>query len=465
MINPKIAAIIALISCNEISHAQIFYKDMGEYSFDGFSITDPVYGNYLQDRRIAISTAIPTGSLVYVTFNVSSIKRDFIGDGVYKAPISQFVTPSFFALYTSNNSNAGSNFYQANLILGKNTLSTNSTAIAERIQFGPDFWSNDYAMTVSNICVYSGSSCEAVDTLISLEPNAFALRNAFNLQSNNIAQGLSYDCTLFDEKNICASFTGTRSTQNGSNVDATTGTLVIAHRPAANVRFGGYINQNLSTSNQGGLRLERSNPGLGAFVNYTLASGLNVRGSIGYGKMDMETTREAIDTAEAGVGKSNIKSQGVQIELNKAFDIKPGWTATPYGGLRKVTTKRAGYSETASDTVTAPLTYADLQQSQTTAFGGVRFLGNIAPQTQLLLSAGVERDMSSTIDDYAATGVEGLGSISMQGNVKKTRPVLSAALSYDIAKNERASVGVHHRQEAFDSKAITSVGFTYTKGF
>lgn len=305
----------------------------------------------------------------------------------------------------------------------------------------------------------------AADTLASFRPQAFALRNAFNLQSNNIAQGLSYDCTLFDAKNICASFTGTRSTQNGSNVDATTGTLVIAHRPAANVRFGGYINQNLSTSNQGGLRLERSNPGLGAFVNYGLASGLNVRGSISYGKMDMETTREAIDTAEAGVGKSNIKSQGVQIELNKAFDIKPGWTATPYGGLRKVTTKRAGYSETASDTVTAPLTYADLQQSQTTAFGGVRFLGNIAPQTQLLLSAGVEHDMSSKIDDYAATGVDGLGSISMQGNVKKTRPVLSAALSYDIAKNEQASIGVHHRQEAFDSKAITSVGFTYTKGF
>lgn len=303
------------------------------------------------------------------------------------------------------------------------------------------------------------------DTLNSFRPNAFALRNAFNLQSNNIAQALSYDCTLFDAKNICASFTGTRSTQNGSNVDATTGTVVIAHRPAANVRFGGYINQNLSTSNQGGLLLERSNPGLGAFVNYTLASGLNVRGSIGYGKMDMETTREAIDTAEAGVGKSNIKSQGVQIELNKAFDIKPGWTATPYGGLRKVTTKRAGYSETASDTVTAPLTYADLQQSQTTAFGGVRFIGNIAPQTQLLLSAGVEHDMSSKIDDYAATGVDGLGSISMQGNVKKTRPVLGAALSYDVAKNERASVGVHHRQEAFDSKAITSVGFTYTKGF
>lgn len=305
----------------------------------------------------------------------------------------------------------------------------------------------------------------AEDTLASMQLNAVALRQAFNQQSSLMNLSLSQDCTLFDAKNICASFTGTRSTQNGSNVDATTGTLVIAHRPTADIRYGGYINQNLSTSNQGGLRLERSTPGLGAFVNYTLASGLNVRGSVGFGKMDMETTRAVIGTAEAGVGKSNIKSQGVQIELNKAFDIKPGWAAIPYGGLRKVTTKRAGYSETASDAVVAPLSYADLQQTQTSAFGGIRFLGNIAPQTQLLLSAGVEYDLSSKIDDYAATGVDGLGSISMQGGVKKTRGVFSAALSYDIAKNERASIAVLQRQEAFDSKAITSVGFTYMKGF
>ena len=221
----------------------------------------------------------------------------------------------------------------------------------------------------------------------------------------------------------------------------------------------------MNSSEQGGLRFERSKPGLGAFVNYAMTSGLNVRGSVGFGKVDMQSTREAIGSAEAGVGKSNIKSQGVQIELNKAFDVKPGWSAIPYAGVRNVSHKRAAYSETATDLVSTPLTYADLKQTQTTAFGGLRFLGNIAPQTQLLLSAGVERDMSSKIDDYAATGVDGLGAISMQGDVKKTRPVFSAALSYDIAKNERASIGVLHRQEAFDSKATTSVGFTYMKGF
>jgi len=311
----------------------------------------------------------------------------------------------------------------------------------------------------------SNPSPSAADTLASFQPNVIALRNAFNLQAANTTQGLNNDCTLFDGKNICVSFTGTRSTQNGSDLDATTGTVVIAHRPIANVHFGGYINQNFGASNQGGLRLERRSPSIGAFVNYTLTSGLNVRGSVAYGKMDMQTTREAIDTAEAGVGKSNIKTQGLQLELNKAFDIKLGWVAIPYGGLRKVTNKRAGYTETASDTVTAPLTYAELQQSQTTAFGGVRFLGNIAPQTQLLLSAGVEHDLSSKTDDYAATGVDGLGSVSMQADVKKNRSVFSAALSYDIAKNERASISVLQRQEVFDSKAVTSVGFSYMKGF
>lgn len=309
----------------------------------------------------------------------------------------------------------------------------------------------------------AGPSTE--DTLTSMRLNALALRQAFNQQSALMNIGLSQDCTVFDEKNLCASFTGTRSTQSGSNMDATVGTLVLAHRTAANFRYGAYINQNLNTSNQGGLRLERSTPGVGAFANYTLGSDLNIRGSIGFGKLDMESTREAIGTAEAGVGKSHVKSHGVQIELNKAFDINPDWAAIPYGGVRKTTTKRAGYSEAGSATVTTPLTYAELKQTQTTAFGGVRFLGNIAPQTHLLLSAGFEHDMSSKIDDYAAAGVAGLGSMSMQGDAKKTRPVFSAAVSYDIAKNERASISVQHRQEAFDSKAITSVGLTYIKGF
>lgn len=313
--------------------------------------------------------------------------------------------------------------------------------------------------------VYAPLGPLASDTFLSFVTNQTALRNAYNLQSANITQSLSYDCTVFDAKNICASFTGTRSDQSGSNLDSTTGTLVIAHRPAANVRFGGYINQSLNTSEQGGLRLERSKPGMGAFVNYAMTSGLNIRGSVGFGKLDMQTTREALGTAEAGVGKSNITTQGAQLELSEAFDIKAGWTAVPYAGIRKVTNKRAAYSEIESEAVSAPLTYADLKQTQTTAFGGIRFNGQVAPQLQLLVSAGFESDRTNKVDDYIATGVDGLGSISMQENVKKTRPVFATSLSYDIAKNERASIAVLHRQEAFDSKKTTSVGFIYTKGF
>lgn len=303
------------------------------------------------------------------------------------------------------------------------------------------------------------------DTLLSFLPNAFALRNAFNLQSANIAQSFSYDCTVFDEKNICVSFSGTRSNQNGSNITATSGTFVIAHRPNDDVRFGGYINQTISSSQQSGLHLERNKPGLGAFVNFAMTSGLNVRGSFGYGKMDMQTTREAVESAEAGVGKSNITTQGAQLELSNAFDIRAGWTAVPYAGVRKVTNKRSAYSEIASDAISTPLSYADLEQSQTTAFGGIRFNGQVAPQLQLLVSAGFESDTTNKVDDYIATGVAGLGSISMQENVKKSRPVFASSLSYDIAKNERASIAVLHRQEAFDSKKTTSAGFSYTKGF
>lgn len=324
--------------------------------------------------------------------------------------------------------------------------------------------SYDYVL-VDNLIFTVTSGPSAEDTLNSMRLNSAALRGTFNLQNALISQGLSNDCTIFSDKGYCFSFVGNRFDQNASKLDFTSGTALLAYRHSPDLRFGGYINQNFGASNQGGLRLERSDPGLGVFANYTLPSGVNLRLSYSIGKAKMQTTREVIDSAEAGSGSSAITSKGVQVELSKAFDMQPGWTALPYAGIRQTTNKRAGYTEVTSDSVTAPLTYAELKQKQSTAFAGVRLFGNVAEKTLLMFSAGLEHDTSRRVDDYSATGVDDLGSINMKDNLKRTRPVFGAALSYEFAKNDRASVGVQSRREAFDSKSINSIAFTYTKGF
>jgi hypothetical protein len=308
----------------------------------------------------------------------------------------------------------------------------------------------------------------ASDTLNSLRPNAFALRNAFNLQSAKIAQGLSYDCTVYDQKNICVSFAGSKS--DGKGFDATTGALIIAHKPTNNFRFGGYIDQSFGSSSSGGLTTKNGNPGFGAFAVWSQnpdGSGVQVRAAANVGKVDIETTREAIDSAEAGFGKSNIKSQGFSLEVSKDYALNSMWSARPYVGYRKTTNTRAGYTEQSSDDVTAPLTYGSLKQNTETVTAGATFAHTLSAKTTLFLTAGIEHDLKNSIGRYAATWSESdsIDSIEMGSNKTKTRPTVSFALNHDIDKTQRVGVSLTHRKEAFASGSTTSAFLQYSKGF
>lgn len=306
----------------------------------------------------------------------------------------------------------------------------------------------------------------ADDTKTSLQLNSEGLTSSFNLQSSKIALGLRYDCTVYDQKNVCVSFIGSKS--DGKSFDATNGALIIAYKPTNNFRFGGYIDQSFGSSTSGGLTMKRGTPGFGSFAVWSQnadGSGIQVRAAANVGKADIESTRQAIGTAEAGFGKSNIKSTGFQWEVSKAYAINTLWSARPYVGYRKTINTRAGYTET--DAVNSPLTYDSLKQSTDTLTAGATFAHALSAKTTMFLTAGVEHDLKNRIDSYAATSadIQNIDAIDMGSNQRKTRPTTSFALNHDIDKTQRVGVLLIHRKEAFASASTTSGFLQYSKGF
>lgn len=312
----------------------------------------------------------------------------------------------------------------------------------------------------------SGPSAE--DTQSSFRLNALALRNTFNLQSAKIAQGLSYDCTVYDQKNICVSFAGSKS--DGKGFDAPTGALIIAHKPTNNFRIGGYIDQSFGSSTSGGLTTKKGNPGFGAFAVWSQnadGSGVQVRAAANVDKVDIETKREAIGTAEAGEGQSNIKSRGFSLEVSKDYAINSMWSARPYVGYRQTTNIRAGYAERSSNDVTAPLTYGSLKQTAETFTAGATFAHTLSAKTTMYLTAGIEHDLKNRIGDYSSTSssIGDIDNINISSDKTKTRPTVSFALSHNIDKTQRVGLSLTHRKAAFASGSTTSAVLQYSKGF
>jgi hypothetical protein len=306
----------------------------------------------------------------------------------------------------------------------------------------------------------------ASDTLNSFRPNAFALRNAFNLQSAKIAQGLKYDCTIYDQNNLCVSFAGTRS--DGKDFDGTTGALIVAHQPSNQFRWGAYVDQSMGSSASGGLTIKNGKSGYGAFAVWsenTDGSGVRVRAAANVGNVDMESTREAFETAEAGLGRSNIESSGVQLEISKGVAINSTWGARPYVGYRKTTNTRAAYVET--DDVTAPLSYSSLKQNVETLSTGVTFAHTEFAKTSMFLTASVDHEVKNRFDRYQATSetIEGIDSIGLNDDKRKTYLAFSLAVNHDFDKTQRLGVTLNHRKQVSSSGSVTSAMVQYSKGF
>ena len=316
---------------------------------------------------------------------------------------------------------------------------------------------------------YLNNGPTTADTQASLQNTAQSLQGIYTLQNTVLANSFSYDCNVFGENDVCVSAGGRNTAVSAqSGLNNTSALLIGAYRALANVRIGGYADQNLSVNNAGtGINLGNNTPLLGVFAAWnenTDGTGTEVKVSAAYGQKNTTITRQVVGTSEAGSGSSQLNSQGAQITAKYGFAVADNTLVSPYIGMRYTQNNMGGYSEAATSSVTAPLTYSALNTNATTALAGVGISYQGIPQTHLFASAGVETDTNTSNGALSATGVSGLTPVNFNPNPVTTRPTAMLGASYDIEKNQRIGITGIYRQEAYQATASTTVMATYTVG-
>ena len=315
--------------------------------------------------------------------------------------------------------------------------------------------------------IVTGAS--TADTQQSLVNTASVLQGTYTLQNSVMVNGFTYDCSLFDRRGICISAGGRNTTVQAQGINNTSGLLIASYRLSKNnSRIGAWVDQNLSVSGPGTVKLGNSTPMIGLFGVWSQRPdgvGAEVKVSAAYGQKDTTITRQIVGTSEAGTGSSQLISQGAQVVAKYGFAVMPAVVISPYVGMRYTQNNMGGYTEATSSAVTTPLTYSALNTSATTALAGVGARYQGIPKTTLFASAGVETDTNTSNGSYSATGVDGLTPVNFNPNPVKTRPTATVGGFYDILKNQRIGVTGIYRQEPFQAVSTTTVLATYTIGF
>jgi hypothetical protein len=318
----------------------------------------------------------------------------------------------------------------------------------------------------SSVPIYGPSTA---DTQQSLVNTANALAPVYAMQNAVVINSFTYDCTLFDVNNICISAGGRNTAVSAANgLNNTSALLIAAYRPHPNYRIGAYADQNLSVSNAGStVNLSNNTPLLGLFGAWNErldGTGTEVKLSAAYGQKNTTITRQVVGTSEPGSGSSQLNSQGAQVMAKYGFGLADSIIVSPYVGVRYTQNNMGGYTEGASSTVTAPLTYSALNTNATTALAGLGTSYKVIPTVTTFASAGVETDTNTSNGSYSATGVSGLTPVNFNPNPVRTRPTAMVGAYYDIVKNQRLGVTGIYRQEAYQAVATTTVMATYTIG-
>jgi hypothetical protein len=308
------------------------------------------------------------------------------------------------------------------------------------------------------------------DTQSSLELSANKLKNVYALQTAAITSGLTYDCSIFDKNDICVSAGGRYDRVNTGQNNAANGLLIGAYRINPNIRVGAWVDKNLSVNTDIGLNLSNSKPIFGLFGVWNAnpsGQGLELKLAAGYGDKDLTVTRDVIGTSEAGTGKTSLNTQGVSAVVSYNLPLNTNVMVSPYLGMRYTKLRAGSYTEEASDTVTAPLTYSELKQESSTALVGIKLLSKLMPNFGVFGGVGTELDTTTRGNSYVgvAEAIYGLTPISLNPNIKRLRGSANAGFYLDIDKTQRINLSITYREEVFTSTNILSTMATYTAGF
>jgi hypothetical protein len=301
----------------------------------------------------------------------------------------------------------------------------------------------------------------------SLQISAQRLRSIFNLAAitSSFANMNNYDCNLFDAKGMCISAGGRYTTVDNPNANSTSAVVVIGHKASPNIRIGGFLDQSVNNNIPTGIKVSNKNPLMGVFAVWNKnADGLGVQVKVAnaYQDKNINTTRDVIGLSEAGTGSSNLNTQSYVGELSYAFLANQDKTTLrPYLALRHTTIKQDAYEETG---VTTPLSYAPLKDRTTAALLGLKLNHALTPKATLTASLGVEQDLVRNVDQYTASGVNGLTPENFNNNIKRTRPIASAGAYFAVSKTQRISGDVYYQQLPFQSTGSITAYLSYVIG-
>lgn len=305
------------------------------------------------------------------------------------------------------------------------------------------------------------------DTQTALASFGTSLQGLFAMQSAGVINGMTYDCPLFGNRNICVS-AGGRYTNVSGYPDNTTSALVIgAYRFSENLRIGGYLDQSLSQSTPGGVaQLSNGTPMVGVFGVWnqnTDGTGLEAKVAAGYASKNATLTRPVVGVSEPGSGSTALTSQGALGVLKYGFGLGNKTVVSPYAGMRYVLGGMNGYAEAQSSTVSSPLTYSSISNYTTTTLAGLIGAHKLNEKTNIVASAGAEKDVNANVGNLITSG-NGEFNIAMNNNYRTVRPTASLGVFYDLSPRERLGLNGIYRQEAYQAVTSTTVMATYTVG-
>ena len=307
-----------------------------------------------------------------------------------------------------------------------------------------------------------------IDTNNALQQTTNALQGQFGNQQNAVITGLTYDCNLFGENNVCIS-TGGRNTLNSDPTINTVSALLIGgYRINDAFRVGAYLDQNLSATSPNSItNVSNSTPMGGVFGAWNQKAdrtGLEVKTSLGYNSKSMTVIRPVVGTSEAGSGSTNLTSQGAAINFKYGIELGNKTIVSPYAGLRYTTTKMGGYTEGASSSVLYPLAYSSLSMNATTALAGIGATYKLDEQWSFMGSGGVEVDTQTSVGSYTVTNYAGLNPVTLNPTPNNVRPTATLAAYYAVDKNARIGLTGMYRQDSFTGMSSTTGLITYTIG-
>ena len=311
---------------------------------------------------------------------------------------------------------------------------------------------------------------DAANTLTSIQMNAGGLASIYNQQAAAYNAALSYDCSVYDENDLCVSAGGRYSYASPSATNAQAGLVIVGYRPVSTFRIGAFADQSVNISTANGFKQSYNSPMWGMFARWNMnkdGNGLQVQASAVNSASKLTVTRSQLTNTEAGSGNTQFDGQGYQLSTSYTQPVTDATSVVPYLGLRYTRINAGAYTENTTADVTSPLSYNAMAQNNYSAIAGVGVKSLLAEKLTGTASVGIQQSLKYSMANYqGASAISGLENFSVQmPGANNSMATATAGLSYAVAKNERVGLNVLWQQQPFINTNTTTALATYTIGF